>query len=249
MARPVQEIKLGEGPGARKFWVRSDSPGDAGAVQKIFGEQEYRLDGLPQSPAALAYYFSLVESGRKPLIVDAGANIGAASVYFSLKFPQARIYAIEPEKGNAELLRKNCKGLDVRVFEAGLGSEDGEASIQDPGRSDWAFRLGDHGLYQVPVMSAGSLMDEAAKEDLAPYILKVDIEGSERELFSADTAWLKQFAVIVIELHDWLFPFESSSSTFLRAVADNGFDLLGGGENFFCFNGALLRPFLNPQPQ
>ena len=52
------------------------------------------------------YHF---EVNKEPeFIIDAGANIGFASVYFANKFPKARILAIEPEKDNFEILVKNA---------------------------------------------------------------------------------------------------------------------------------------------
>ena len=41
------------------------------------------------------------------IIVDVGANIGMASLYFATKYPQARIIAIEPETSNFEMLAQN----------------------------------------------------------------------------------------------------------------------------------------------
>ena len=43
------------------------------------------------------------------IIIDAGANVGLASVYFANRFPNAIIYAIEPEQSNFEALVQNCK--------------------------------------------------------------------------------------------------------------------------------------------
>ena len=41
------------------------------------------------------------------VIIDAGANIGFASVFYKNKFPNSRIVALEPEKENFNWLKKN----------------------------------------------------------------------------------------------------------------------------------------------
>jgi len=61
------------------------------------------------------------DSGLRPLIIDAGANIGASPIYFLSRYPDALVVAIEPERNNCALLRSNCEGLDVRVIEAAIG--------------------------------------------------------------------------------------------------------------------------------
>lgn len=66
---------------------------DVKTFDKIFLEDEYDFD--PElSPE---------------LIIDAGANIGAASIYFALKYPDATIISLEPEKTNFNILKKNSK--------------------------------------------------------------------------------------------------------------------------------------------
>jgi tRNA G46 methylase TrmB len=51
-------------------------------------------------------YDFLVKKQPK-VIVDAGANIGLASIYFANKYPDAKIIAIEPEQSNFELFKEN----------------------------------------------------------------------------------------------------------------------------------------------
>jgi len=54
------------------------------------------------------------------------------------------------------------------------------------------------------------------------------------------TGWLVKFPVIIIELHDWLFPGKANSRNFFRAISDLNFDFVYRGENIFCFNNTLL---------
>lgn len=40
--------------------------------------------------------------------------------------------------------------------------------------------------------------------DADPFIVKVDIEGFEADLFSANTQWVGRTPIIITELHNWL---------------------------------------------
>jgi len=182
----------------------------------------------------------LLGSRRVALILDAGANIGASAVYFSGLFPNSKLLAIEPERNNCLLLKKNCEGLNVSLLEGGIGCKGSRMFLHDPGISDWGFRLQDHGDYQVPVFGAADLIREQIGQGLAPFIFKIDIEGGEAELFRENTDWLREFPLLIIELHDWMFPGRSISRNFLRAVSSFNFDFVYKGENVFCFNNDFL---------
>jgi len=44
-------------------------------------------------------------------IVDAGANVGFASLFFKLKYPSSEIVAIEIEDNNVQSIKKNMQGF------------------------------------------------------------------------------------------------------------------------------------------
>src|SRR5258706_3177797 len=44
-------------------------------------------------------------------ILDLGANIGLASLYFASLFPASKILAVEPDAANCNLLERNCAPL------------------------------------------------------------------------------------------------------------------------------------------
>jgi hypothetical protein len=75
-----------------------------------------------------------------------------------------------------------------------------------------------------------------AKEKAAPFILKIDIEGHEDQLFHSKTDWLRLFKVVVIELHDWMLPGTANSRNFLKQITKYDFDMVFVGENVFCVN-------------
>ena len=45
----------------------------------------------------------------RPLVIDCGANIGVATLYFKTVAPEARVIAFEPEPTAYELLRENVE--------------------------------------------------------------------------------------------------------------------------------------------
>ena len=74
-------------------------------------------------------------------------------------------------------------------------------------------------------------------------LLKLDIEGSERELFSTDSgAWLNRVEYIVVELHDRYRP--GCAKAFYSALATRDFIQEIRGENIFI---RLIQPKLRFQ--
>jgi hypothetical protein len=130
----------------------------------------------------------------------------------------------------------------LALIEGGVGCNNGVLFLTDPGRSDWAFRLGEQGNLKVPVFAADELVMDQINHGLEPFIFKIDIEGGESELFRERTVWMQRFPLLIIELHDWLLPGTSNSRNFLRAVSTMNYDLVFRGENIFCFNNDLLSP-------
>jgi FkbM family methyltransferase len=227
----------------RDFVFRPDSVGDTGVIEQIFESKDYDLKRFTLGALFEHYVESIRESGRRPLIVDAGANIGASPIYFLSQYPDATIVAIEPERRNCALLRVNCTGLAVQIIEAALCSGPGRRFLSDPGRSDWGFQVtdSDQGLYEVAAVSVPQILRDYPSSAYAPAIVKIDIEGSEKDLFSGEIGWLKTVPLLIIELHDWMLPGEAAARNFLRAISTFDFDFVHVGENAFCFNNALLK--------
>ena len=64
--------------------------------------------------------YPLLTKINPEIIVDVGANIGAASAFFSISYPKAQIYSFEPTRMNYSLLKKNMKDFDnVRIYNKG----------------------------------------------------------------------------------------------------------------------------------
>ena len=193
---------------------------DLKCLEKVFIAEEYRLpfEATPQ------------------FIVDAGANVGMSTLYFANKFPNARIVAIEPEKSNFDILRRNCANLaNVTLMQAALWPDHQDLEIPNYDVNKWEFRVDDRrgrpsDGEQVTAVTMADLLTQIDAERID--ILKLDIEGSELELFSADTdQWLHQIHIIAIELHDRFKP--GCAQAFYGALTSRKFVQEINGENIF----------------
>lgn len=229
----------------KTFYYRSNSVGDKGVIEQIFQNQDYNIREWAQGQRLMNYYN---DASNDPfLIVDAGANIGASAVYFSNIFKNSVVFSIEPVISNFQILEINTKHhLNKVNYLGALSNADGVMSIEDPGISDWGFRttpvdnLAPNLTNTVKCISPPTIFEDPRIAGAIPLIFKIDIEGAENELFSGDVSWMTKFPLIIIELHDWMFPFSGSSLNFLKATSSFEFDFLHKGENIFLFNRVIL---------
>ena len=66
-----------------------------------------------------------------------------------------------------------------------------------------------------------------------PFIVKIDIEGFEDELFSKNTEWMKVFYLITLEIHDWMLPRKSVSKNLFREHSKESRDCYLKGDMVF----------------
>lgn len=158
-------------------------------------------------------------------IVDAGANVGLATLCFQQQFPDAVIAAVEPHPGNAEAFRGNTAHLPgVELFEAALHNRSGETmAVTDEGFGSNGFMTrsegSGQGVAEVPSVSIADIMVRMGWTDVD--LVKVDIEGGERVLFEAHFDWMDVTRHIVLEFHERMVP--GSSVPVLKAMTAKGF--------------------------
>jgi FkbM family methyltransferase len=148
-----------------------------------------------------------VELGFVPkTIIDAGANVGYAAIYFLSRYPDARVVAVEPETSNVELARRNTQSYpNVEVVQAALWSHRTHLRIEDPGEGHWAFQVretdDEGGIAAITVEDCAEYIDADVID-----ILKLDIEGAEVAVLGEPRKWLDRVNVLIIELHDRFQP-------------------------------------------
>jgi FkbM family methyltransferase len=139
------------------------------------------------------------------VIVDAGANVGMASIYFAHKYPEAKIIAIEAEASNFAVLARNTRPYpSIIPVHAALWNRDGEISVGEPeptggANGNWAFVTREGTGARVRAITMSTLMKEMQIQ--AIDLVKIDIEGAEIEAFET-TDWIKTVRCLMIELHD-----------------------------------------------
>lgn len=234
--------RVHRGPVTRDFWYRPDSS-DGPMLQQIFVDNDYSFEHLARYPELSAHYQRKSTRGKRGLIVDGGANIGASAVAFALGWAGSRVTAIEPDTGNFKLLTANTGGLSITCIHGALAASPGKAKVVDIGRGEWAYqtrRVADAAAEDdtIPCVTIDEIYRSNAKRCF-PFIVKLDIEGAEADVFSANTGWVAATPVIIIELHDWLVPKGATSQAFLRCIAEQDRDFVIIGENIFSISNRL----------
>ena len=212
---------------------------DRRVIRQIIVDGDYDLRRCTRYEEIARFLDGQRRRGLRPLIVDAGANIGISALYFSLVFDAAVIVAIEPEAANFALLQKNVAGLDVHCLQAALASAAGMASVFDPGWDAWGFRTRYDQQGDVPCVSIDMAYQQFAHDDVFPFMAKIDIEGAEEDVFGSNTGWIAQTPLLIVELHDWLLPGGGTARHFLRAMADADRDFVPLGENILSIRHKL----------
>lgn len=185
----------------QKVLVRNQDYSDYNVFKQVFNDQEY------DSVLKMLLYNSVFD-GEK-IIIDAGANVGYTSIYFSFFLENFKIFSVEPSEKNAELFAKNVnyseKKNNITLYKNALcESENKTFEIERDFRDgkDWSITTKE---VEKGVIE-GITLSEIITLNKLTYIslLKIDIEGAERHIFSSssDLSFLDITKIIAIEIHD-----------------------------------------------
>jgi FkbM family methyltransferase len=155
-------------------------------------------------------------------IVDIGANIGLATLFFRSLSPQARIIAVEPESKSFKVLESNLRSTflaeKITTVNAAINCIDSPLSLKI-GR--FAYNTAISNLPQGAMVAGISLNTLIDRYDLKKIdLLKIDVEGFEHEIFKANLKWLNIVENIIIEIHS-----EMDYSTCIETLLQTGFEI------------------------
>ena len=190
--RPASLVRVRLPGLAHPLWARPNTA-DVVTFEEVFVAREYELP------------FADFHPGH---ILDLGANIGYASVYFAARWPQARILAVEPSRKNLALLTRNTRPWHrITALQAAVWTRSARLQIANPDDAANAYRMietagpdGDG----IQAYTIGHFMTRLGGGPID--LLKMDVEGAEAEILRHGADWLDRIRVLMIELHDRIVP-------------------------------------------
>ncbi len=173
--------------------------GDMQSLREVWLDRHYRLPDYVR--------------GRTSL-VDLGGNIGLTSLWLAKQYGFSNIVIVEPDEGNAQQIASNLSenGIQATIIRAAVGPSDGVIKFSSTGSSN-VGRISDSGK-EVQMVSMKTVMDRLGgrKVDL----VKLDIEGGEEFLVSANCEWMELVDFVITELHPEVIDLENVIRAFKR---------------------------------
>lgn len=148
--------------------------------------------------------YKFITSNPEPYIIDGGANIGLASIYFRYLYPSSRIVAFEPDPTIFKILNYNLKKFNfnrIDLVQKGLWNCETKLNFLSEGA--------DAGLITELDKSRSSLL-EIETISLKKYLnqpvdfLKLDIEGAETVVLKDIENDLDKVERIFVEYHSFV---------------------------------------------
>jgi FkbM family methyltransferase len=137
------------------------------------------------------------------VIFDLGANIGDTAIFYSILFPEALVYAIEPNSFIFDKLKKNTKQFpNITCFQCAIGGTTGKIKLnlsESHLGSSLLYRVQNTKEIKVDVLTLGDFCIQQKVDKID--ILKFDIEGAEEYLLQTKNLELL-VGSIVGEIHN-----------------------------------------------
>jgi FkbM family methyltransferase len=140
-----------------------------------------------------------------PRILDCGANVGLASLYFKRLYPQARITAYEADPALAALCQRNLTSNgagDVDVAPVAVWTHDGVVSFQLEGADSGAIAGTSAGLAAKPMTVPSIRFRNVIAGDRIDLI-KMDIEGAEVAVLTDCQGALDSVRAMILDVHEF----------------------------------------------
>ena len=173
-------------------------------------------------------------------VIDIGANRGQFALAARLAFPEAKIISFEPLQEPADVFRRVFAGDSLtELYKVAIGQEDAQAQMH-VSRSDDSSSLlpiselqnslfpntAEKELRPVVVKRLASVIDGEAIR--SPALLKIDVQGMEREVLAGISTFISRFQFIYVECSFMeLYAGQALAHEIIKILQDKGFQLHG----------------------
>lgn len=156
-------------------------------------------------------------------MIDLGANCGMFSVQLLNQVENIKLIAVEPDPGNLEILRRNLeKYAQTTIIPMGIWSSKTRVAPLDSSASNWALRFEPTDSSEgIETTTIHEIIEQNQIDSIC--LVKIDIEGTEIELFSENYQWLQIVDRVWLETHDRFRP--GCSEKAKKALKEHGFDI------------------------
>ncbi len=170
-----------------------------------FGLDVRRLRPVPPPRASMASGLAqLVRLGFQPhTVVDVGVASSTPALYSA--FPSASFLLIEPLVEFEPFLKRICSTYDAQYVLAAAGEAPGTAILNvHPDKVGSSFLREAEGASvdgiprKVPVVTIDQLCSE--KNLRGPYLIKLDVQGTELQILSGASRTLQEAEVVILEV-------------------------------------------------
>ncbi len=159
-------------------------------------------------------------------IVDLGANLGVATVFFKQKFPNASVICVEPTKALHKYFKFNTKTLSkITLIDKPVFGVKTKLDLCGAKYSPSQYYIEGRG-YETITMPELIKINNLKRIDL----LKMDIEGGEFSVLGVNNSWLKLVDNLIVEIHGEHF----NRDIFLE-LFKHGFRCMGLHRTVFWF--------------
>jgi FkbM family methyltransferase len=203
-----------------------DAPSFLSAWDEIFVNRIYEIRGDP---------------AHRPCLVDAGANIGLAALFWKWRYGSFRYVGFEPDPAVAACCRENLRAwrIDGELHEVAVAGREGVSWFRpdhaDGGQLAAARPAGDAASFEVKRQRLSTLLPDAVD------LLKLDVEGAEGEVLAEIAPCLSRVKALFVEWHS-----RAGEKGLGRAIG------LLESAGFECFVQVVYgprQPFLAPRPK
>lgn len=184
-------------------------------VKKRFTEYTFKVNGYKILVADITsfmwqyqeifvnQFYAFKTNTAQPVIYDCGANIGTSVLFFSKKFPKAKIIAYEASPYIFGVLTKNIKEnnlSNVNAFQNAVWIKNEELEFSEEGADGGSvYALSNTKKVKVPAVDFLEILNKEEKIDM----LKMDIEGAENDLIPHIATALHKIDKMFIEYHSF----------------------------------------------